>query len=114
MRSARLRRLPLHVIRPLEPLSISRLCALSVAVALLCPLLAGCGGDSDGTGSTVEGPAWNRDPGDATRGPAAWGEIDPSFEQCMSGDRQSPVDIARPNSAEAYPSSSSTIRRRRS
>ena len=52
------------------------LCVLSFAVALLCPLVAGCGDGSDGTGSTVEGPAWNHDPADATRGPAAWGEVD--------------------------------------
>jgi carbonic anhydrase len=81
-------------------MSMSRLYAMSVAVALLCPQLAGCGGGSDGTGSTVEGPAWNHDPGDATLGPAAWGEIDPSFERCMSGDRQSPVDIAEPIPAD--------------
>jgi hypothetical protein len=30
-------------------MSMSRVFALSVAVALLCPLLAGCGGGSDGT-----------------------------------------------------------------
>ena len=75
---------------------------LSVAVALLCPLLAGCGGgdDSDGTAPTVEGPAWNHNPGDATLGPAAWGEIDPSFELCSSGDAQSPVDVAEPVPAD--------------
>jgi carbonic anhydrase len=78
---------------------MSRLCALSVSVALL----AGCGGGSDGsdgTGPTVEGPAWNHDPGDASLGPAAWGEVDPSFERCTSGDRQSPVDIAEQTPAD--------------
>jgi carbonic anhydrase len=79
---------------------MSRIRRLSVTVTLLCALLAGCGGGSDDTGSTVEGPAWNHNPGDATLGPAAWGEIDPSFEQCMSGDRQSPVDIAEPIPAD--------------
>jgi len=83
---------------------VSRLCALSAAVVLLCPL-AGCGGGSDGTGSTVEessvaGPPWNHDPGDATRGPAAWGEIDPSFEPCTAGNGQSPVDIAEATPAD--------------
>jgi carbonic anhydrase len=76
-------------------MGISRLCAQSVAVVLLCLLLAACGGGSDGTAPTVEGPTWNHDPANATLGPAAWGEVDPSFQPCMSGDRQSPVDIAK-------------------
>ena len=57
--------------------------ALSCAVALV-----GCGG-GDG-----EPPSWNHDPADTTLGPSAWGEIDQSFEECATGDGQSPVDIA--------------------
>jgi carbonic anhydrase len=72
----------------------NRLCALSVAVGLLCAVLAGCGGGSDDASSTVEGPVWNHDPGDDTAGPAGWGKVDPSFQVCTSGDRQSPVDLA--------------------
>jgi carbonic anhydrase len=73
--------------------SVSRLLALC-AVALLCPLLVGCGGGSGGSEGTAEGPAWNHDPGDTGEGPAGWGEIDESFEQCRTGKSQSPVAIA--------------------
>jgi carbonic anhydrase len=60
------------------------------AVALACTLvLAGCAGGDDATA-----PSWNHDPGDTSLGPAAWGEIDETFEQCLSGVGQSPVDIA--------------------
>jgi len=61
--------------------------ATVVASALV---LAGCaGGDNE-----AAAPAWNHDPADASLGPTAWGEIDVSFEQCRSGESQSPVDIA--------------------
>jgi carbonic anhydrase len=61
-----------------------------LALAALCALvLAGCSG---GDGETT--PAWNHDPEDAALGPAGWGEIDESFEQCAVGTEQSPVDIA--------------------
>lgn len=61
------------------------------AVAAACALvLAGCAGSGDGESA----PSWNHDPDDTSLGPAAWGEIDQSFEQCLEGDRQSPVDIA--------------------
>ena len=56
--------------------------------ALACAaLLVGCGGDDGDTAA----PAWNHDPGDGELGPAAWGEIDESFEQCPTGRKQSPV-----------------------
>jgi carbonic anhydrase len=74
---------------------MSRLCALFAVV-----LLAGCGGGSDDAASTVEGPIWNHNPGDTAGGPAAWGGIDPSFELCGSGDKQSPIDIAGATAAE--------------
>jgi carbonic anhydrase len=62
--------------------------------AILCPLLVGCSGDSEDAAPPTEPPAWNHDPGDADLGPDAWGELDESFEQCSSGEAQSPVDIA--------------------
>ena len=63
--------------------------------ALLCLLaLVGCGSDSGGSEPTVEGPAWNHNPSDASAGPTVWGGIDQSFEQCGTGANQSPVDIA--------------------
>ena len=69
---------------------------LSILVAVLCALvLVGCGGGSDETEARTEGPAWNHVPADAASGPAAWGKIDESFEQCRTGDSQSPVDIAQ-------------------
>ena len=59
--------------------------------ALACAaLFVGCGG---GDGETAA-PAWNHDPGDGELGPAAWGEIDESFEQCPTGRKQSPVDLS--------------------
>jgi carbonic anhydrase len=74
---------------------VARFLAAFFVLALLCVLPACGGGDSEGTGATPEGPAWNHNPADTSLGPAAWGEIDASFEQCRAGDRQSPVDIAR-------------------
>lgn len=62
-------------------------------LAILCALFAGCGADSDDAAPSSEPPAWNHDPADATLGPTAWGEIDESFEQCSSGESQSPVDV---------------------
>jgi carbonic anhydrase len=71
-------------------MSPSRLVALCLALALV--VVAGCGGGSGGT-AAAEGPAWSHNPADAAAGPAAWGEIDQSFEQCRTGERQSPVDL---------------------
>jgi carbonic anhydrase len=63
---------------------------IRLLTALSCAaLLVGCGG---GDGDTAA-PAWNHDPGDGELGPAAWSEIDESFEQCLQGDEQSPVDL---------------------
>jgi carbonic anhydrase len=73
---------------------VTRFLAACSVLALLCVLPACGGGDSEGTGSSPQGPAWNHNPGDTSLGPTAWGEIDESFEQCLAGDSQSPVDIA--------------------
>jgi carbonic anhydrase len=71
--------------------------ALVVASALA---LAACGGAA----ATPSGPpAWNHDPADAGLGPEEWGEIDPSFEACLDGDAQSPIDIADAVTADLPP-----------
>jgi carbonic anhydrase len=44
-------------------------------------------------------PEWNHDPGDLTRGPLSWSEIDATFEACAAGRSQSPVDVGRTRSA---------------
>jgi carbonic anhydrase len=62
-----------------------KLAGAVIAVALV---LAGCGG-----GEESAAPSWNHDPADSARGPAAWGELDDEFEQCASGEAQSPVDL---------------------
>jgi carbonic anhydrase len=74
---------------------MSRLFALSLVLVLLCAVAAGCGGDSE-SGDGSEGPAWTHSARDPELGPKAWGGIDPSFETCADGRRQSPVDISRP------------------
>jgi carbonic anhydrase len=68
----------------------------SALVPVVLVALAGCGGDSDDSGASPSGeePAWNHDPADTELGPKVWGEIDESFEQCRTGDQQSPVDIS--------------------
>lgn len=64
-------------------------------VATICALaLVGCGGDSGDDSTPPEPLAWNHEPGDAELGPAAWGDIDRSFESCRTGLVQSPVDIS--------------------
>ena len=72
----------------------------SLAAVLSALVLVGCGSDSGGAEPTVEGPAWNHNPSDASAGPTVWGDIDPSFEQCSTGDNQSPVDIAEATPAD--------------
>lgn len=71
-------------------------CAIVLVLLLVPVALTGCGGDSDDGGAPAAGeePSWNHDPADAELGPRVWGEIDESFEQCRTGDRQSPVDIS--------------------
>jgi carbonic anhydrase len=75
--------------------------ASSGVVAVLCAVvLVGCGGGSEDEEATPEAPAWNHNPEDATLGPANWGSIDESFEQCLTGSSQSPVDITGTVKAE--------------
>ncbi len=68
--------------------------ARTLAVAVCVLALVGCGGDAGDEDAVTEAPAWDHDPNDTTSGPAVWSEIDDSFEECGTGDRQSPVDIA--------------------
>jgi len=75
--------------------------AAMVAAAVL---LSACGG----TGSAsltppADPPAWNHDPDDAELGPGGWGTIDASFEACLDGTEQSPIDIADTVSADFPP-----------
>jgi carbonic anhydrase len=85
----------------------------AAAVVALVLGLAGCGGDSD---SAAPAPAWNHDPADSSRGPAAWGEIDTEFDQCATGDAQSPVDLTGAAPADLpdlgfdYPETSLTVK----
>jgi carbonic anhydrase len=81
---------------------LSRLVAFSLGLVLLCAMAVGCGGDS-GSGGGTEGPAWTHSRRDAALGPKAWGGIDASFETCASGQRQSPVDIVRPEPSNLPP-----------
>ena len=69
---------------------MARLTAIVLIVAALVALPA-CGDDSED--AAADPPAWNHDPGDAI-GPTGWGSLDESYEQCVSGSEQSPVDIA--------------------
>ncbi len=43
---------------------------------------------------SAQGLSWNHNPDDAALGPSGWGTIDPSFETCLTGESQTPVDIA--------------------
>jgi carbonic anhydrase len=69
--------------------SVPHLLAAFCLAAILSATLAGCGDGSE----NGDAPAWNHNPGDTELGPPAWSEIDDSFEVCMAGQRQSPVDI---------------------
>ena len=62
-------------------------------------VLAACGG----TATTSGPPAWNHDPADAEFGPEGWGSLDETFEACLDGDEQSPIDIADPVTADLPP-----------
>ena len=46
-----------------------------------------------GAGTVNGATLWNHDPASAI-GPAHWGDLDPSFVECESGARQSPINIA--------------------
>jgi carbonic anhydrase len=65
-----------------------------------CALAVGCGGDDADQAAPSEPPAWSHDPDDPELGPDAWGDIDESFEQCLAGDAQSPVDVAETTPAD--------------
>jgi carbonic anhydrase len=54
----------------------------------------GCGGDASDEDAASEPPAWSHDPDDTTLGPVVWGQLDHSFDDCATGRRQSPIDIA--------------------
>jgi carbonic anhydrase len=75
-----------------------------LAVVLGSFVLAGCGGDSGDEAAVMpEAPAWNHNAKNRILGPANWGNIDESFEQCLTGTGQSPVDIAATVPAELPP-----------
>jgi carbonic anhydrase len=75
--------------------------AATVAAAVL---VSACGGTGSGSPTPpADPPAWNHDPDDAELGPDAWGTIDASFEACLDGVEQSPVDIAAPVTADLPP-----------
>ena len=44
-------------------------------------------------GWAVAATAWNHNPASAI-GPGNWGNLDPTFEKCLTGTSQSPVDIS--------------------
>lgn len=79
---------------------MTRLIVPALIAAALVSLPA-CGDDSDD--SAAEPPAWNHDPEDAVLGPMGWGALDESYDQCLSGTEQSPVDIATTGKAELLP-----------
>jgi carbonic anhydrase len=85
----------------------------AAAVVALVLVLAACGGDSD---SAAPAPAWNHDPADSAGGPTGWGELDAAFEQCATGETQSPVDLTGAAPAELpdlvfdYPETSLTVK----
>jgi carbonic anhydrase len=77
---------------------------LGSALVLVLLAVAGCGGSGDEDAAPAEvPPAWSHDPANASLGPESWGEIDDSFEQCLTGSGQSPVDIATTMPAELPP-----------
>jgi carbonic anhydrase len=66
----------------------------SLALALAACALAGCGGGGS-EAREPESPSWNHNPADTSSGPSGWGALDVSYEQCLEGERQSPINIAR-------------------
>ncbi len=83
---------------------MSRTLSLGLLFTVLSLLVvAGCGGSSDGDEAAGEPLAWNQNPEDASLGPDNWGSLDETFEQCLAGNGQSPVDIAATVQADLPP-----------
>ena len=59
------------------------------ALVVVLPLIASLAGVDWASAAAP----WNHDPGSAI-GPLNWGALDPAFEMCDSGTRQSPVNIS--------------------
>ncbi len=59
------------------------------ALVAVCIVAVGCAGGDE----SAAPPAWNHDPANATLGPAGWGAL-AGYEECGTGTRQSPVDLA--------------------
>jgi carbonic anhydrase len=55
-------------------------------------LISGCATSDEETvaASPAEGPHWSYE---GNTGPVGWGDLDPDFETCSTGTRQSPVDL---------------------
>ncbi len=78
-----------------------RVAALLAASALV---LAACGGTGRPSPTApAQPPAWNHDPADDDLGPEGWGTVDASFDACLEGDEQSPIDIAETEPADLPP-----------
>jgi carbonic anhydrase len=80
---------------PERPQPRLRLRALGVVVGLA--VLAGCGGDDEEAGAP-ERPASFGYAG--SEGPENWAALDPAYEACSAGDRQSPIDLVGGNERE--------------
>lgn len=75
-----------------RPCSFRYALANSLATACLLGMLQGCQPAEQHTEDSSEGPVHWAYGGET--GPDRWGGLDPSFEACGSGMRQSPVDLA--------------------
>ena len=74
------------------------------AIVAASVLLSACVGTGSASPTPpTDPPAWNHDPDDAELGPGAWGTIDVSFEACLDGVEQSPIDIADAVTADLPP-----------
>lgn len=63
---------------------------LLLAIALFGVAIAGCGSDDDSSGEHASFGYGEAD------GPARWASLDPAYEECDTGRRQSPVDLRDP------------------